>query len=142
LCMIFHFIPATLSFPCSMHWVNLSINATMNREGLILSFSSKANIFFCICGSFSWILFTLLSLKFRPHRATRTPHRQHRTGVIHGTKLMPQHCKKGQKLYQMTKNLKGALHHLSARVYARNSIVQSVHMCTRRGCWAKNPRAC
>jgi hypothetical protein len=36
----------------------------------------------------------LLSLKFRPHMATRTPHRQNRTGVIHGTGLIPQHCKR------------------------------------------------
>ena len=84
----------------------------------------------------------VLSLKFHPHRAARTPHHQNRTGVIHGTGLMPQHCKKGQKLYQMTKNLKGALHHLGACAYARNSIVQSAHMCTRRGYWEKNPRAC
>jgi hypothetical protein len=83
----------------------------------------------------------LLSLKFHPHRATRTLHRQHRTGVIHGTGLIPQHCKRVKKLYQMIKKLKGALHHLSACTYARNSIVQSVHMCKRCGCWAKNPRA-
>jgi hypothetical protein len=49
---------------------------------------------------------------------------------------------KGQKTIQMTKNLKGALHHLGARTHARNSNVQSTHMCTRRGCWEKNPRAC
>jgi hypothetical protein len=84
----------------------------------------------------------LLSLKFRPHRVTRTPHRQHRTGFIHGTRLMSQHCKRVKKLYQMIKNLKGALHNLSAHAYARNSIVQSAHMCKRCGCWAKNPRAC
>jgi hypothetical protein len=46
----------------------------------------------------------LLSLKFRPHRATRTPHRQHRKIVIHGTRLIPQHSKRvktiqnGQKI--------------------------------------------
>jgi hypothetical protein len=46
----------------------------------------------------------LLSLKFRPHRATRTPHRQHRKTVIHGTRLIPQHKKRvktiqnGQKI--------------------------------------------
>jgi hypothetical protein len=88
-------------------------------------------------------LYIMLSLKFRPHMATRTPHRQNRTGtVIHGTGLIPQHCKRVKKLYKMTKNLKGALHHLGARAYARNRNVQSAHMCTRRGCWAKNPRAC
>jgi hypothetical protein len=42
----------------------------------------------------------MLSLKFRPHRATRTPHRQNRTGVIHGTGLIPQHCKRVKKLYK------------------------------------------
>jgi hypothetical protein len=36
----------------------------------------------------------LLSLKFRPHRATRTPHRQHRKTVIHGTRLILQHSKR------------------------------------------------
>jgi hypothetical protein len=36
----------------------------------------------------------LLSLKFHPHVATRNPHRQNRTGVIHGTRLIPQHCKR------------------------------------------------
>ena len=85
---------------------------------------------------------SLLSLKFRSHVATRNPHHQNRTGVIHGTRLMPQHCKKRSKLYKMAKKLKGALHHLSVRAYARNRIVQSTHMCERRSCWAKNPRAC
>jgi hypothetical protein len=36
----------------------------------------------------------LLSLKFRPHMATRTLHRQNRKEVIHGTGLIPQHCKR------------------------------------------------
>ena len=36
----------------------------------------------------------LLSLKFRLHRATITLHRQNRTGVIHGTGLIPQQCKR------------------------------------------------
>jgi hypothetical protein len=46
----------------------------------------------------------LLSLKFRPHVATRTPHRQNRKEVIHGTRLIPQHSKRvktiqnGQKI--------------------------------------------
>jgi hypothetical protein len=42
----------------------------------------------------------LLSLKFRLHRATRNLHRQHRTGVIHVTRLIPQHCKRVKKLYK------------------------------------------
>jgi hypothetical protein len=46
----------------------------------------------------------LLSLKFRPHVATRTPHRQNKKEVIHGTRLTPQHNKRvktiqnGQKI--------------------------------------------
>jgi hypothetical protein len=36
----------------------------------------------------------VLSLKFRPHRATRTPHHQNRKEVIHGTRLIPQHSKR------------------------------------------------
>jgi hypothetical protein len=46
----------------------------------------------------------VLSLKFRPHVATRTPHRQNRKEVIHGTRLIPQHSKRvktiqnGQKI--------------------------------------------
>jgi hypothetical protein len=46
----------------------------------------------------------LLSLKFRPHVATRTLHRQNRKEVIHGTRLIPQHSKRvktiqnGQKI--------------------------------------------
>jgi hypothetical protein len=51
--MFSHLLPATLYFPSSMHWVNLSINAIMNLEGSILSFASKENNFFCIWGSFS-----------------------------------------------------------------------------------------
>jgi hypothetical protein len=36
----------------------------------------------------------LLSLKFRPHMATRTPHRQNRDEAIHGTESHSQHCKR------------------------------------------------
>jgi hypothetical protein len=46
----------------------------------------------------------LLSLKFCPHMATRTQHRQNRNEVIHGTGLIPQALQKGQKLYKVTKN--------------------------------------
>jgi hypothetical protein len=49
----------------------------------------------------------LLSLKFHPHRATRTPHRQHRKTVIHSTRLIPQHRKRA-KTIQMAKKLQGA----------------------------------
>jgi hypothetical protein len=84
----------------------------------------------------------MLSLKSSPHMATRTSHRQNRKEVIHGTRLIPQHCKRVKKLYKMTKNLKGALQHLGACAYTHNNNVQCVHMCTRRGCWEKNPCAC
>jgi hypothetical protein len=63
----------------------------------------------------------LLSLKFHPHRATRTLHRQHRTGVIHGTKLSPQHSQKGQKTIQNGQKLQGTLHPLGARMRATAS---------------------
>jgi hypothetical protein len=43
----------------------------------------------------------LLSLKFRPHRATRTLHRQHRKTVIHGTRINSTAQKKGPKLYKI-----------------------------------------
>jgi hypothetical protein len=36
----------------------------------------------------------VLSLKFCPHVATRTPHRQNRKEFIHGTRLIPQHSKR------------------------------------------------
>jgi hypothetical protein len=84
----------------------------------------------------------VLSLKFRPHMATRTPHHQNRKKVIHGTKLIPQHSKRVKKLYKMTKNLKGALQNQSLRAYARNNNVQCAPQRTMHGCWAKNPRAC
>jgi hypothetical protein len=51
-----------------------------------------------LCGTTSYGLCyqgrLVLSLKFHPHVATRTPHRQNRTGVIHGIGLIPQHCKR------------------------------------------------
>jgi hypothetical protein len=48
----------------------------------------------------SFIRGHLLSLKFRPHRATRTPHHQHRKTVIHGTRINST-AKKGPKLYKI-----------------------------------------
>jgi hypothetical protein len=80
----------------------------------------------------------LLSLKFRPHRATRTPHRQHRKTVIHGTRLNST-AQKGVKTIQNDQKLQGALHPLGARTRARNIFVLGAHM---RGCGVKNPRAC
>jgi hypothetical protein len=62
----------------------------------------------------------LLSLKFRPHRATRTPHRQHRKTVIHGTRLKSHSTAKGPKLYKMAKKLKCAAHPQGARARAQH----------------------
>jgi len=45
----------------------------------------------------------LLSLKFCLHRVTRTPHHQHRIGIIHGIILIPQHCKRVKKPYKWPK---------------------------------------
>jgi hypothetical protein len=50
----------------------------------------------------------LLSLKFRPHRATRTPHRQHRKTVIHGTRINSTAQQKGQNYTKLAKKLKSA----------------------------------
>jgi hypothetical protein len=49
----------------------------------------------------------LLSLKFRPHMATRTPHRQNSNEVIHGTELISQHSRR-VKTIQSNQKLKGA----------------------------------
>jgi hypothetical protein len=50
----------------------------------------------------------LLSLKFRPHRATRTPHRQHRKTVIHGTRINSTAQKRGQNYTKVAKKFKSA----------------------------------
>jgi hypothetical protein len=52
----------------------------------------------------------VLSLKFRPHRATRTPHRQHRKTVIHGTRISSTTQQKGQNYTNLAKKLKSAPH--------------------------------
>jgi ribosomal protein L20 len=62
----------------------------------------------------------LLSLKFRPHRATRTPHRQHRKTVIHGTRINSTAQQKGQNYTKMAKKLKGALHPLRTSARAQH----------------------
>jgi ribosomal protein L20 len=62
----------------------------------------------------------MLSLKFRPHRATRTPHRQHRKTVIHGTRINSTAQQKGQNYTKMAKKLKGALHPLRTRARAQH----------------------
>jgi hypothetical protein len=81
----------------------------------------------------------LLSLKFRPHRATRTPHRQHRKTVIHGTRINYTAQQNGSKLYKMAKKLQSAMHPLGVRTRARNILVHGAHM---HGCGVQNPCAC
>jgi hypothetical protein len=46
----------------------------------------------------------LLSLKFRPHRETRTPHCQHRKTVVHGTRINSTAQQKGQNYAKWPKN--------------------------------------
>jgi hypothetical protein len=50
----------------------------------------------------------MLSLKFRPHRATRTPHHQHRKTVIHGTRINSTAQQKGQNYTKLAKKFKSA----------------------------------
>jgi hypothetical protein len=50
----------------------------------------------------------LLSLKFRLHRETRTPHHQHRKTVIHGTRINSTAQKKGQNYTKLAKKFKSA----------------------------------
>jgi hypothetical protein len=56
----------------------------------------------------SSIMGHLLSLKFRPHRATGTSHRQHRKTVIHGTRINSTVQQKGQNYTKLAKKLKSA----------------------------------
>jgi hypothetical protein len=62
----------------------------------------------------------LLSLKFRPHRATRTPHHQHRKTVIHGTRINSTAQQKSQNYTKMAKKLESALHPLRTRACAQH----------------------
>jgi hypothetical protein len=48
----------------------------------------------------------LLSLKFRPHRATRTQHHQHRKTIIHGTRINSTAHQKGQNYTKLAKKIK------------------------------------
>jgi hypothetical protein len=86
----------------------------------------------------------LLSLKFRLHMATRTPHHQNSNEVTHGTELISQHSRR-EKTIQSNQKLKGALHHLDARTCAgqkrvlracapdaRLSTQKSAHLLIRR----------
>jgi hypothetical protein len=77
----------------------------------------------------------MLSLKFRPHKATRTLHRQHRKIVIHGTRLNSTAQQKGQNYTKWPKNYKALRTHWT-HARARNIFVQRAHM---RGCGVKNP---
>jgi hypothetical protein len=71
----------------------------------------------------------LLSLKFRPHRATRTPHHQHRKTVIHGTRINSTAQQKGQNYTKLAKKFKSAVrpwktsacapYHRTSGAYAR-----------------------
>jgi hypothetical protein len=79
----------------------------------------------------------MLSLKFRPHRATRTPHRQHRKTVIHGTRISSTTQQKGQNYTKLAKKLKSTSH--PWKTHARNIFVHRAHM---RSCGVQNPRAC
>jgi hypothetical protein len=50
----------------------------------------------------------LLSLKFCPHRAARTPHHQHRKTIIHGTRINSTAQQKGQNYTKLAKKFKSA----------------------------------
>jgi hypothetical protein len=50
----------------------------------------------------------LLSLKFRLHRETRTPHHQHRKTVIHSTRINSTAQQKGQNYTKLAKKFKSA----------------------------------
>jgi hypothetical protein len=50
----------------------------------------------------------VLSLKFHPHRAARTPHHQHRKTVIHGTRINSTAQQKGQNYTKLAKKFKSA----------------------------------
>jgi hypothetical protein len=63
---------------------------------------------------------TLLSLKFRPHRATRTPHHQHRKTVIHGTRINSTAQQKGQNYTKLAKKLKSASRPWKTRARAQH----------------------
>jgi hypothetical protein len=73
----------------------------------------------CIYNTHGWIVYIILfpvvcgtsrvlSLKFRPHRATRTPHHQHRKTVIHGTRINSTAQKRGQNYTKLAKKFKSA----------------------------------
>ena len=83
----------------------------------------------------------LLSLKFRLHMATRTPHHQNSNEVTHGTELISQHSRRA-KTIQSNQKLKGALHQLDARAHAQDKNGLRVHARPTRDCPHKKPCIC
>ena len=82
----------------------------------------------------------LLSLKFRLHMVTRTPHHQNSNEVTHGTELISQHSRRA-KTIQSNQKLKGALHQLDARTCAGQKRVFA-HARPTRDCPHKKLRVC
>jgi len=52
-----YFLPYMLDFPCSIHWLHIFNNSTMNLEGSIDSFTSKVNNILSTWGNVSRIHF-------------------------------------------------------------------------------------
>ena len=52
-----YFLLVVLAFPCSIHWLHLFNNSTMNFERSVVSFTSKVNNLQSTRGNVSWILF-------------------------------------------------------------------------------------
>jgi hypothetical protein len=75
----------------------------------------------------------LLSLKFCPHVATRTQHRQKSNEVIHGPEIILQHSKRS-KTIQSSEKLKSALQKLGAHAHAQNRNVPCTHTRMMRDC--------
>jgi hypothetical protein len=77
--------------------------------------------------------YTLLSLKFRPHMATRTQHRQTVMKSFMALNLFHS-IPKRSKTIQSSEKLKSALQKLGARAHAWNRNVPCAHTRTMRGC--------
>jgi hypothetical protein len=73
------------------------------------------------------VLPLVLSLKFRPHRATRTLHRQHRKTVIHGTRINSTAQQKGQNYTKLAKKLKSASRPWKTRARAQHLRTSSAY---------------
>jgi hypothetical protein len=121
-CILFHTlwkVGSTGSF--LLQWISLHGLTLALPYNTILSKINIDEFWLYILLLTSSIRGHLLSLKFHPHRATRTPHRQHRKTVIHGTRLNST-AQKGVKTIQNDQKLQGALHPLGAR-----ACVQYIH---------------